>query len=275
MSRKDCNLQTRLVKPSKENEKKIKKSKEKTATFKNEKKIGSKEKAFKVEKYKTLNKKNFAKKINNKKYQLAKRDPLSDATSDEEENCFIENNIESSENESETETENEPENDSTTDVDNESGEEFAEAQPFFINVSQKRKKPQLVKQNTVKKSKQMKKKQSPPTAIFEGWEADGHVPTKEIDFTQWQSSHPNRETFFVGPDKYIYNNASSMKKFVDALKKNRLDEKIVSIPIKPMSKVVATNPRITVGVTGSRYILQNGGGYGVSPIFFIAKEYVS
>ena len=42
-----------------------------------------------------------------------------------------------------------------------------------------------------------------------------------------------------------------------------------------MCKVVATNPRITVGVTGSRFIYQNGGGYGVSPIFFVAKEYVS
>ena len=119
------------------------------------------------------------------------------------------------------------------------------------------------------------KRQSSPTAIFDGWKTDNQVRTKDIDFNQWQASHPNRETFFVGPDSYIYNNSSSMKKFVDVLKKKQLDETIISIPIKPMSKVVATNPRITLGVTGSRYIRQNGGGYGVLPIFYITKEYVS
>ena len=54
-----------------------------------------------------------------------------------------------------------------------------------------------------------------------------------------------------------------MKKFVEALRNNEVDESVISIPISPMTKVVATNPRITLGVTGSRYIQQNGGGYCV------------
>ena len=65
-----------------------------------------------------------------------------------------------------------------------------------------------------------------------------------------------------------------MKKFVDAIKKNHVSEESISIPISPMTKVVATNPRLTLGVTGSRYISNNGDGYRVQPIFTVAKEYV-
>ena len=272
MPRKDCNLQTKVVKASKEDEKKVKIPKEKDVTSKKEKKIKSKEKAFKVEKCRTPNKKNSTKKIGNKKYKLAKKDPISDASSDEEETSSISD--ETTENETETETECEEENDSTTDIDQESEEEFVETQPFFVDVAQKRKKPSMKKQKSAKKLKQTEMHSS-LSDIFEGWQTNCQVKTKDIDFNQWKENHSSRETFFVGPDSYIYNNASSLKKFVEILKKKQLDEKVISIPIKPMSKVVATNPRITIGVTGSRYILQNGGGYGVSPIFFIAKEYVS
>ena len=65
-----------------------------------------------------------------------------------------------------------------------------------------------------------------------------------------------------------------MKKFVDAIKKKQITEESVSIPIPPMSKVITTNPRIIIAVTGSRYISNNGEGYRVQPIFTIAKEYV-
>ena len=270
-------LQTKQVKPSKEDEKKIKKSKEKTITFKKEKKINPKEKTFQVEKDRASNKKNALKKVNNKKYKLAKRDLSPDASSDDDENVSMESET-SDNDQSETETEYEAaeiENDSGTDNDdNESEEEFVETQPLLVDLPQKRKKPPTKQQNAVKKSKEMKK-QTSPTAIYEGWTYDSQVPTKKIDFTQWQASHPNRENYFVGPDSYIYTNASTMKKFIDVIKKKQLDENIVSIPIKPMSKVVATNPRVKIGITGSRYIFTNGGGFGVSPIIYIAKEYVS
>lgn len=272
MPRKDSNSQTKVVKALKKDDKKIKTPKEKKVAFKQEKKINSKEKAFKVEKCRTPSKKNSSKKINNKKYKLTKRDPLSDASSDDEENPS--DRDEETEYENDSETECEEQIDSATDVENESEEEFPETQPFFENVSQKRRKPPTKKQNAAKKLKQMEKDSS-DLSIFEGWQTDCQVQTKDIDFTQWQASHSNRETFFVGPDNYIYTNPSTMKKFVDVLRKKQIDEKAISLPLKPMSKVVATNPRITIGITGSRYILQNGGGYGSSPIFFIAKEYVS
>ena len=132
-----------------------------------------------------------------------------------------------------------------------------------------------------KKKKSLKRKRASDDKIIskvrlhEGWEANTQITTKDIDFSQWQMSHPARETFFIGPDNYIYPNASAMKKFVEAIKKKEVKEKAVSIPIPPMYKVISTNPRFTIGVTGSRYISPNGEGYRVQPIFFLGKEYVS
>ena len=269
-------LQIKQVKPSKEDEKKSKKTKEKTLNHKKEKTIRPKERTFQVEKDRTSNKKNALKKTTNKKYKLVKSNSLTYASSDDDGDVSMKSEA-SDNDQTETETEYEAaeaENDCNTDDNNESEEELAETQPFFGETPPKRKKPPMKLQKPVKKPKEMKK-QSSPTAIYEGWTYDSQVATRKIDFNQWQASHPNRENFFVGPDSYVYNNASTMKKFIDVVKKKQLDERIVSIPIKPMSKVVATNPRIKIGLTGSRYILSNGGGFGVSPIFYIAKEYVS
>ena len=137
--------------------------------------------------------------------------------------------------------------------------------------SANRKRPQSAIQNTAKTNSKVKVL----NPIFEGWEANNQMQTRDIDFSQWQMSHPARETFFLGPDNYIYHNASSMKKFVDAIQKKQVNEKAISIPMSPMSKVVSTNPRLTVGVTGSRYISHDGEGYRVQPIFYLGKEYVS
>ena len=154
--------------------------------------------------------------------------------------------------------------------------ELDENDPYFDmkikqSTSSKRKKPMSERQNT-DKSKKIKKQVFSPT--YEGWEKNNLMPTKNVDFLQWQMAHPTRKTFFVGPDDYIYQNSTSMKKFVDAIKKNQITEESVSIAISPMSKVVATNPRITIAITGSRYISNNGEGYRVQPVFTIAKEYV-
>ena len=258
--------------------KKIKKpSKEKSISSKKEKKTRPQEKNFNKKHYK----KSANKKINHKKHKLAKSGSVSDASSDEEgEEEVIDNKIEESESEAETETETEEMTDddedssstSTTDNEVDSDDDFAETQPLLKKKSRKRKKPVSDKQNA-NKAKKSKKQVFIPG--FEGWDISNQVATKDIDFSQWQTSHPSRETFFIGPDHYIYHNSSAMKKFVEAIKKKQVEEKAVSIPIAPMSKVVATNPRITIGVTGARYISQNGEGYRVAPIFYIAKEYVS
>ena len=137
--------------------------------------------------------------------------------------------------------------------------------------SKKEKKPSSKTQKAVKTKKTKQEKFTP---TFEGWESNNQLATKDIDFSQWQTAHPARETFFIGPDNYIYHNSGAMKKFVDAINKKQVDDDAISIPITPMSKVIATNPRLTLGVTGSRYVGQNA-GYRVSPIFYIGKEYVS
>ena len=125
--------------------------------------------------------------------------------------------------ESETQSENECETDtnsnSSTDDEVDDREIFPETQPLFKEKSKKRKKPQLEKQNAVKEKV---KRKTAPSAIFEGWDTKSQVETKNIDFSQWQASHSNRETFFIGPDNYVYTNSSTMKKFVDMLKKIKL-----------------------------------------------------
>ena len=154
-----------------------------------------------------------------------------------------------------------------TEDESNSDDEIQQTQAFFEDSPKQKEKS--AKKNLTKKKKEIEE------PIFVGWEKQNQIETKNIDFGQWQAAHPCREAFFIGPDHYIYQNASSMKKFVEVLKKGEVDEKSVSIPISPMTKVVATNPRMTLSVTGSRYIQQNGGGYRVLPIYYLAKEYVS
>ena len=167
----------------------------------------------------------------------------------------------------EMDTEDEYESENEDDIEENEDNNFPETQSFFEEKPQKKKK--LSKNDVAKVNKAMKNVQ-----IFEGWEKQDKVATRNIDFSQWLLDHPTRESFFIGPDHYIYHNAASLQKFVEVLAKGKIDEKTVSIPISPMIKVVSTNPRMIIGVTGSRYIEQNG-GYRVSPVFYISKEYVS
>ena len=62
-----------------------------------------------------------------------------------------------------------------------------------------------------------------------------------------------------------------MKKFIDALKKEQIEESTANIMIGPMKKVFTTNPSIIVGVNGLRYIA-NGGSFCMSPIFYIVNR---
>ena len=52
----------------------------------------------------------------------------------------------------------------------------------------------------------------------------------------------------------MYINPATPKKFIDLIKNKKVDEKSVSLPIKPMYKVVYLNPQVTVGITGLRHI---------------------
>ena len=200
---------------------------------------------------------------------------MSDASSDEEdEEENQEDNEMETENESELENESENEeedDDSASTIECEDDEDGSDEDNSQSEKKDK-KKPKKGSQKPVE-SEESEKKSSTP--IHDGWEINNQIATQDIDFSQWQTSHPARETFFIGPDNYIYHNASSMKKFVDALNRKQIDEKSVSIPIPPMSKIISTNPRITVGVTGSRYISSNGEGFRVQPIVYLGKEYVS
>ena len=275
MSKTNNISESKRSKSSERNDKKIQNPKKKSVSFKKEKNRKEEEKTFKDkdQKHTRKNIDKKYKKISNKKHQLKNMDPESNVSSDDEKNASTGNETSDTEIYSDMEYQNDSDANSSTDVEeNDDNDDLPETQPLLEKTSMKRKKPSSEKQNT-DKAKQAKK--SAPTAIFEGWEVNDKVSTKDIDFLQWQAAHPNRETFFIGPDSYIYANASSMKKFVDILRKEQIDENSISIAIKPMSKVIATNPRITIGVTGSRYIRHNGGGYGVSPILYIAKEYVS
>ena len=254
--------------------------KEKKIIPKKEKKIYTEKKKDTT---KNQSKKNINQKVNKKKYKLK---PMEHQISDEEKNedehedeVEIEDNeevdqqdiIESEESdETEMDTENEEYESEKEDDDveeNEDDDDYPETQSFFEEKIQKKKKTS--KNDVAKINKTMKN-----IKLFEGWQKNDQIATKNIDFPQWLLDHPTRDPFFIGPDHYIYNNASSMKKFVEVLAEGTIDEKTVSIPIPPMNKVVSTNPRMVIGLTGSRYIEQNG-GYRVSPVFYISKEYVS
>ena len=281
MAKKRENPETRLAKSLKRNEKKIKRSKEENVIPKKEKKNRSQKEKFGNKK---RTKKSTNAKIANKKYKLRKmQTEVSEASSDEEDEDVVDEDLSETEDENEIESETEQFSDNDDDdsssaaaSEDEVGSDddnLMETQPLFSkNKSEKKKKPALRRQ---KAGKVTESKNRICTQQIEGWEINNQLATKDIDFSQWQTANPARETFFMGPDNYIYHNTSAMKKFVDAIKKKQVDEDDISIPVQPMSKVIAANPRTTFGMTGSRYISQNGRGYRVSPIFYISKEYVS
>ena len=64
-----------------------------------------------------------------------------------------------------------------------------------------------------------------------------------------------------------------MKKFIEALKSKYLSLATASLPFALMSKVIASNPRIMIGVTGVRHI-QRAAGLSVWPVFYMSKEQV-
>ena len=74
--------------------------------------------------------------------------------------------------------------------------------------------------------------------------------------------------------QYIYTNPTTLRKFIEVLSNEEVDEKSVSLPIYPMSKVVINNPQVTVGISGIRHI-QRGGGLALWPVLYIKKEHVS
>ena len=71
--------------------------------------------------------------------------------------------------------------------------------------------------------------------------------------------------------QYIYPNPATMKKFIEAFKNKEVTTQSVSLPFTPMSKVIASNPRIVIGVSGVRHI-QCATGQSVWPVFYVSKE---
>ena len=57
----------------------------------------------------------------------------------------------------------------------------------------------------------------------------------------------------------MYINPATLKKFIELIKTKKVDEKSISLPIKPMYKVVYLNPQVTVGITGLKHIQKAGG----------------
>ena len=74
--------------------------------------------------------------------------------------------------------------------------------------------------------------------------------------------------------QYMYINPATLKKFIELIKNKKVDEKSVSLPIKPMYKVVYLNPPVIVGITGLRHI-QKAGGLSTWPVIYMEKEHVS
>ena len=71
----------------------------------------------------------------------------------------------------------------------------------------------------------------------------------------------------------MYINPATLKKFIELIKKV-LGEKSVSLPVKPMYKVVYLNPQVTVGITGLRHV-KKAGGLSTWPVIYMKKEHVS
>ena len=108
------------------------------------------------------------------------------------------------------------------------------------------------------------------------WDVCVPVKTSEVDFSKWLESHSHREQYFIGddgvsktvqdlrisflktltcfPQQYIYPNPATMKKFIEAFKNKEVSSQSVSLPFAPMSKVIGSNPRIVIGVSGVRHI---------------------
>ena len=107
-----------------------------------------------------------------------------------------------------------------------------------------------------------------------GWDPRRETSTKNINFKTWQMAHSTREMYFFGPDNYIYPNPSTMKKFIDAIQKKEIEESMVNTAVMPMKKIVGTNPPMSIGITGLRY-LSGGGTFNVTPQIYIAKAYQS
>ena len=71
----------------------------------------------------------------------------------------------------------------------------------------------------------------------------------------------------------MYINLATLKKFIELIKNKKVDEKSVSLPIKPMYKVAYLNPQVTVGITGLRHI-QKAGGLSTWLVIYMKKEHV-
>ena len=69
-------------------------------------------------------------------------------------------------------------------------------------------------------------------------------------------------------------NPATLKKFIELIKTKKVDEKSISLPIKPMYKEVYLNPQVTVGIMGLRHI-QKAGGLSAWPVIYVKKEHVS
>ena len=61
-----------------------------------------------------------------------------------------------------------------------------------------------------------------------------------------------------------------MKKFIEAFKNKEVSSQSVSLPFALMSKVIASNPRIVIGV---RHI-QHAAGLSMWPVFYVSKDLV-
>ena len=69
----------------------------------------------------------------------------------------------------------------------------------------------------------------------------------------------------------MYINLATLKKFIELIKNKKVDERSISLPIKPMYKVVY---QVTVGITGLRHT-QGAGGLSTWPVIYMKKEHVS
>ena len=64
-----------------------------------------------------------------------------------------------------------------------------------------------------------------------------------------------------------------MQKFINCLKKGEVLDKSVNLPFTPMERLISSNPRICVGISGVRHI-QKAGGLAVWPVFYMSKDQV-
>ena len=64
-----------------------------------------------------------------------------------------------------------------------------------------------------------------------------------------------------------------MRKFIEALKTGEVPVKSVSLPFTPMHRVICSNPKIIIGISGVRHI-QRAGGLSIWPVFYISKDQV-